>query len=428
MTLEKILLAVVAGVIVAECCNICEWTALRLVGWAVRLSYGDDPKGDIRRVEHVGDVCQCRIQTTKLGYALGLLLRGVFEWVGRLTGWPGTARGMGDVSGYHYRAGAEALAAALSGIDIRVTSPRRRTEIGRLTTQLRGLLQRPPDALDREGTAVLLATTASVCEAYINDRNEALACRLVEAAGPHLIRLGLSHPAALSVRRVHAYALVQQGGSREAERLLRSLREEEARIFGVGDPLTFLTWHLHCWALAGLGHFEEAEAGLGAIEARLADMHMPDMSLLRHVQCKRSWVLGELRHVRESAEGYDQVIAHRSRERGCDDPDTLDARHSQGKMLVRAGEAAKAFGVLLPLLAARERVEGRDHPDTLETRKLLAVARALVRPQDSRTRRRTVRELRRLAWLQARRHGSDHPYTRDTRQWLATLTEVKETR
>lgn len=51
MTLEKILLAVVTGVLVAECCSVCEWTALRLVGWAVRLSYGDAPKGDIRHVE-----------------------------------------------------------------------------------------------------------------------------------------------------------------------------------------------------------------------------------------------------------------------------------------------------------------------------------------------------------------------------------------
>ena len=266
----------------------------------------------------------------------------------------------------------------------------------------------------------------SVCEAYINDRNEALACSLAEAARPHLTCLGLSHPAALSVRRAYAYALVQLGCSCEAEVLLRSLREEEAQIFGARDPRTFRTWHLHCWALAGLGRFEEAEAGLGAIEARLANMQMPDMSLLRHVQCKRSWVLGQLRRVHESAEGYEHVIASRSRERGCDDPDTLDARHSQGKMLVQAGEAGKAFGVLLPLLADRERVEGPDHPDTLETRKFLAVARALMRPQDTRTRRRMVRELRRLARMQARRHGSDHPHTRDTRQWLATVADVKE--
>jgi hypothetical protein len=426
MTLEKILLAVVTGVLVAECCSVCEWTALRLVGWAVRLSYGDAPKGDIRHVEHVGDVFRCRIQTAKLGYALGLLMRGVFEWVGRLTGWSRAGRCMGDRASYYYRAAAESLAVALSGIDIRAASPRRRTEIGRLTTQLGSLLQRPPDALDRESAAVLLATTASVCEAYISDRNEELACSLAEAARPHLTRLGLSHPAALSVRRAYAYALVQLGRSREAEVLLRSLREQEAQIFGARDPHTFRTWHLHCWALAGLGRFEEAEAGLGAIEARLADLQMPDMSLLRHVQCKRSWVLGQLRRIRESAVGYDYVIANRSQERGCDDPDTLDARHSQGKMLVQAGQAGTAFGVLLPLLADRKRVEGPDHPDTLETGKFLAVARALMRPQDTRTRRRTVRELRRLARMQARRHGSDHPHTRDTRQWLAMVADVKE--
>jgi hypothetical protein len=424
MMLEKILLGVVTGMLVAECCNVCEWTALKLVGWAVRLSYADAPKGRTRHIEHISDVCGCRSQPAKLCYALGLLLRGVCEWIGRFTGRNG--RCTRDRAGYYCRAAAESLDAALSGVDIRVASPRRRTEIGRLTSQLAGLLQRPPDELDRDGAAVLLATTASVCEAYIHDRNEALACSLAEAARPHLTRLGLSHPAALSVRRAYAYALVQLGQSREAEVLLRFLRKQEAQIFGAKDPRTFRTWHLHCWALAGLGRFQEAEAGLRAIETRLAGMQLPDMTLLRHVQCKHSWILGQLGHVRESADGYDHVIASRGRELGRHHADTLDAQHSQGKMLVLAGEAGKAFGVLLPLLADRKRVEGPHHPDTLETRKFLAVARALMQPQDTRARRQALRELRRLARVQARRHGADHPHTRDTRQWLTIVARVKE--
>ncbi|MFI1564357.1 tetratricopeptide repeat protein [Streptomyces sp. NPDC020490] len=317
---------------------------------------------------------------------------------------------------------AEALAAVtpvrLDGFeDVRALPPGRRREFAALTARLREQLERPADP----DTAVGLLTAAvTACEACIDDRDEHTAKELAVAARPLAHSLDPGHPAVLGIRRAHAHALLQLGRFRRAEALLRELGADEVRIFGPGAPETFRTRRLLGWALVGEGRFAEAEARLRSLAAQVPADELP---LRLHIECMLSWTMACQGRRDEAEDAYDSVIAFRSRELGAGHPDTLDARHSQGKMLVRSGDAAGAQAVLRPLLADRARILGRRHPDTLETRKYLAVARALASPgRSGLAHRGAVRELRRVARAQTRRHGPGHLNTEDTRQWLATLT------
>lgn len=427
MTLGEVLLGILAGVLAAECCGVSEWVARRLVGWGAWLSYGQTPQAQARLMEYAGDLDDCPGQITRLFYALGLVAQAIFGWLRRVIGRSGAHGGAGGMPGYFCRPAAEALSLALQGIELRGMPSGRRKDIRRLTTRLGELLRHPAEGFDRDGAAVLLNATASVCEAYIDDRDEREARRLAEAAWPHIERLGRSHPASLDARRAHAHALLQMGQYEDAGVLLRGMAQEENQIFGAGDPRTLRTGHLLLWVLVGEERPREAAAGFSALEALMARLPGAETPLLRHVQCKHCWTLGQLGDVRGSVEGYDRVIASRSREFGADHPDTLDARHSKGKLLVQvAGDGGQALAVLLPLLADRRRVLGGRHPDTLETRKYVAVSRALMRPDSSRHRRHALRDLRRIGRMQARRPGSGHPQTRDTERWLATLTGPSE--
>ncbi|MEO3973267.1 tetratricopeptide repeat protein [Streptomyces sp. CAU 1734] len=319
---------------------------------------------------------------------------------------------------------AEALTAvtppSLAGFeDIRALSPARRRAFGELTARLHDMLRHPAGALDRDVAARLLTATADACEAYIDDRDETTARSLAEAARPLAGSLHPDHPAGLGIRRAHAHALLQLGDSRRAEALLRELAADEARILGPGTPGTFPTRRLLGWALLREGRPREAEAEFRSLAARVPPSAAP---LRLHIHCMLSWTLFRQGRRPEAENGYHSVIASRLRRLGPRHPDTLDARHSMGKMLVLSGEGERAREVLRPLLADRRRVLGARHPDTLETRKYLAVARALM---PSRTggiaRRRALRTLRRIARAQTGSQGPGHPRTRDTRRWLGTL-------
>ncbi|MEU5366562.1 hypothetical protein ABZ354_24345 [Streptomyces sp. NPDC005925] len=420
------LLGILIAAVVAECCGILEWAARVLIGWAARFSYGQAPRSHTRLVEHLQNLDRCPGQITKLLYALGLVAEGLFAWLCRVSGRSGPP-GWESAPPSQFFGAVMSLSTALQGFggDIRAQPPVRRKEFARLTTRLRGLLRHPSEVFDDDGAAALLVTTGSVCDALIDDRNERAALALVEVARPHLERLG-SHPAAFGLRRAHASALLQLGCHRRAEELLHGLIEEEKAAFGVEDPRTLRTRHLLYWAWNAAGRHHEAEAGLRALESSLSSVPGTDTPFLRHVQCKRWWTVAEQRRTRAAADGYDRVTVDRSRELRPDHPDTLDARHSKGKMLVYAGDGHQAHAVLRPALQDLRRVEGARHPNTLETRKYLALARVLIRPDCSRTHRRTLRELRRTLRRQTRKHGPDHPHTRDTQQWLALLTRSSE--
>jgi hypothetical protein len=431
MSPGEILLAILIGLAVNECCRFSEWAARRLIGWAARLSYGSTPRVQVRIAEQTGDLDNCSIQLVKLCFALGLTVEGVLTWTRRVIGRPATPAGERPGSAYLLSAAVEAisLALALRGFDdIRALPRARRKEIGVLTTRLHELLRHPAEAFDQDSAARLLTDTATACEAYIDDRDERTAERLAGAAGSLAGRLDRDHPAARGVRRAHAHALLQLGRHERAEVLLRELNADETRSFGPDDPRTFPTRRLLGWALQAAGRFADAEAELRALGASMAQLSGVDVPLRLHARCMLSWTISRQGRLHEAAAGYDAVIADRSRELGPDHPDALDARHSKGKMFVLAGDGPRAHAVLRPLLADRKRVQRRHHPDTLETRKYLALACARTRPHSARSCRKTLRELRRIVRIQTKKHGPNHPNVHDTREWLATLAGSTERR
>ncbi|KIR66275.1 tetratricopeptide repeat protein [Micromonospora haikouensis] len=309
--------------------------------------------------------------------------------------------------------------------DIRQLSRGERRRFVELTERLKEMSGLPVETLDDSGLVQLARAIAVSCEALVGNRAEqlslALAAPLVEGGHPLAARLGLDHPAMLDLRRAHAHSRLGLGHA-AAEELLLRLHRDETEVFGADDPRTLRTLQLYWWAVAADGRLEEAEAGLATMENRWALVPNPDLPLLRHVQCKRSWVLGELGRKHDALKGYGEVASGRSSELGMSHSDTLDARHSVGKMLVRCGDAKQALGILRQVLTERRRLQGRHHPDTTETRKYLLIARALADTGPGGLARwRVRRQLSRILAQQIEARGVDHPDTRDTRRWLADI-------
>lgn len=228
---------------------------------------------------------------------------------------------------------------------------------------------------------------------------------------------GLHHPAAFDLLRTRAEALCEIGYPLTAMRLLQGLSSREKQAFGAVSPETAM---LLLWAQAMAGQASSADRGFSALEARLATLPASGEMLL-HVQCRHSWVWGQVRRVGESANGYDRVISDRSRRLGFDHADVLDAWHSKGKMLVVNGAGAHAVAILESVSEARARVQGNRHPDTLESVKYLHLSRVLQDPRDDRVRREAIIALEEISRTQALRHGQAHPMCRDTAGWLDWL-------
>jgi hypothetical protein len=308
--------------------------------------------------------------------------------------------------------------------DIRALARSHRKKYGKLTARLQELLRQADGIVDDEKAAHLLATTASVCEAYVDDRNERFAERLAEAARPLSERLDPDHPAVLAMRQASARTQLHLGRAEPAAVLLRGLLADEIRALGADHPATLRTNMVLAWALVGEGRIGDAEALYHSLVARVPK---DVVSLRQHVHCQLSWTLSLQGRLDEAEAGYDALIEYRSRTSGPLSADTLDTRHSKGKMLVQWNEPVRACAVLGPLLADRRRVLVRNHPDTLETLKYLKIARFLSRSRRNGLQRRSLlRELHRILRIQIERHGPDYSNTRDTWQWIGAITRPSQ--
>ncbi|MET8054856.1 hypothetical protein ABZU75_45535 [Streptosporangium sp. NPDC005286] len=313
---------------------------------------------------------------------------------------------------------------AIPGGDLRTMRNADREETRAVIAHWRELLSRcPAGALGMEGSARVAEMVAVLAESSITDRDEHTALHLIQAAFPHLVFLGRCHPAVLEVRRAWAESLSELGRHRRAESKLRRLSEDEQRVFGLPNPRTTL---LLLWALVGQGRLREAEDGFGSLQGRLLLSQGPDSPMLWHLQCRRAWLLGQQGRVEESVSDYDAVIINRIHELDEDHADTLDARHSKGKILVVAGQGEQALTLLRNLGEDRARIQGDRHPDTLETRKYLGLAQALADPRDDRVVGRVIHDLEESLHLQDKRHGPGHPMSRDTAAWLGRLLRLQE--
>jgi tetratricopeptide (TPR) repeat protein len=319
----------------------------------------------------------------------------------------------------------EALAPlAVSSRDLRMMNPSDREETQALLAGARELLSRcPAGALGAEGSAMVLGTVATLAERLIAGRDERAALSLVRAASGHLKVLGRHEPIAFEVRRAEAEALSELGQYLQAETMLRRLADDEQRAGGAADPRTVLLMH---WAVVGRDRPFRAEEGYSSLEDRLKGAKRdPSIDrLLLHTRCRRAWVFGQLGRTEDSVSAYDQVISDRTRVLGKGHAETLDARHSQLKALVIAGQFERALPFLERLLDGREDAQGADHPDTLETRKYHRVALALAEPHDCALRD-AIRDLEEILHVQKKRLGPDHPMSRDTDAWLDRLLHVQ---
>jgi hypothetical protein len=127
-----------------------------------------------------------------------------------------------------------------------------------------------------------------------------------------------------------------------------------------------------------------------------------------------------------SVRAYDDVIAVRMRSLGEYHPDTLDARYSQGKGLVRAGQGERALALLDTLLDIRARVQGDRHPDTLQTLQHRHIAEVQTDPHDERVVAQVLGDLAEVQRIQHERYGPAHGMSRDTDAWIDRLEKVQE--
>ncbi|MEV4531883.1 hypothetical protein [Streptosporangium sp. NPDC049304] len=313
---------------------------------------------------------------------------------------------------------------AITGGDLRTMRDADREEIWAMIARWRDLLSKcPVGALGMEGSVMVAERVAALSESSTADRDEHTGLHLIQATLPHLVFLGSCHPAVLKVRRAWAESLSELGQHRRAESQLRRLSEDEQRVFGLPSPRTTL---LLLWALVGKGRLREAEDGFGPLQDRLLLSQSPDRSMLWHLQCRHAWLLGRQGRVEESVSGYDAVIINRIHELNEDHADTMDARHSKGKILVVTGHGEQALPLLRNLGEDRARIQGDRHPDTLETRKYLGLAQVLADPRDDRVIGRVIHNLEESLHLQDKRHGPSHPMSRDTAAWLGRLLRLRE--
>ena len=321
------------------------------------------------------------------------------------------------------------LAVAVSGslaaphLDLRAMSLAEREEAAVKAEELRGLLlQCPPGAFGTAGSTAVLRGVAAMATAWISDRDELAALKLIRAAHPHLA-FAVGHQAACDLQRARAEALCELGHPRWAQSLLRGLSETERQVFGADNPRTAM---LLLWAQAMSGQLLAAETGFRDLEARLAQSQGSGTPMLLHVQCRHFWLRGARGQVSESANGYDNVVVNRSRTLGSDNSDTLDGGHSKGKMLVVNGAGSQAITVLQSVADDRARVQGDRHSDTLETLKYLHVAYMLAEPRDDRVLNSAIESLEQISRTQVSRHGSDYPMSRDTAVWLGWLRQSRK--
>lgn len=300
--------------------------------------------------------------------------------------------------------------------------------------RLRDLLRLSPRAFTAGQQARLVATAAVVAKFCVDDRDERLGQELVDAAWAHADDLGSDHAAVLQLLHTTGYLALQLGDYDEAGKILGDVADRLTTAFGEDHPAALEAQRLQAWNLQEQGQLDEAERGLVTILEALEQTPNADPAQRLHVQCMLGWTQCQQaqrkmrdghteraeRRFDESEVTYDAVIFSRGTLLGPDHHDTLDARHSLGKVVLVRGDWRRAHDFLRLVVVDRQRCLGSDHPDTLESRKYTALAAAAMLGD----RRQAMNELRRILDKQTRLQGPFHPNTIDTRRWLDTLQET----
>jgi hypothetical protein len=83
MTGQEILVGVILGLLINECCEVSPWLARRLVRWSARRRYADPSRAEIRAEELAGLIDSRPGKLFKLVTALGFVLTAAAVCLGR---------------------------------------------------------------------------------------------------------------------------------------------------------------------------------------------------------------------------------------------------------------------------------------------------------------------------------------------------------
>jgi hypothetical protein len=296
--------------------------------------------------------------------------------------------------------------------EIRRLTAAGRAGIRSLTIHLRELLRTEPARVDRTRRADLVATAAYAAEVLVEDRDDQAGLHLVEAAARWASELDSQSPAMLALRHVRARILLELGEPVAAQVDLQRVHADRVRMLGAEHSATLESLRQYGWTFARQHRYAEARDILLRILATEAAEDVANEILMLHVRCMANWVTSCLGDTRDAERGYREVIAGRTRALGPEHLDTLDARHSLGKVLIKSGDLRAARIEFRNLRADQVAALGADHPDTLETRKYAALTSAT--PQW-----RIRRELRQVLAAETEQLGADHPKTLHTAAQIA---------
>jgi hypothetical protein len=176
--------------------------------------------------------------------------------------------------------------------------------------------------------------------------------------------VGADHPLTLELRSFY-HKIQYRGRYREAEPLLRAVKDDALRVLGSRDPVTLTAMSDYAIVLAELERYAEAaEVARQTIDFKDKvygvdhPQTMPTMTTL-------AVILSKLDRHDEARELAEHVLAVRRRVLGAEHPQTLITAVILGGVYVNAHMIAEAAALLPPLQEDLARVIGPEHPGTL---------------------------------------------------------------
>ncbi|MEZ5412706.1 MAG: protein kinase [Opitutaceae bacterium] len=216
-----------------------------------------------------------------------------------------------------------------------------------------------PDHLDTLRAAVMLYDSLPIPEKI--SPQESLGADTLE----RLTRtVGADHPLTLELRSFY-HKIQYRGRYREAEPLLRAVKDDALRVLGSRDPVTLTAMSDYAIVLAELERYAEAaEVARQTIDFKDKvygvdhPQTMPTMTTL-------AVILSKLDRHDEARELAEHVLAVRRRVLGAEHPQTLITAVILGGVYVNAHMIPEAAALLPPLQEDLARVIGPEHPGTL---------------------------------------------------------------
>lgn len=176
--------------------------------------------------------------------------------------------------------------------------------------------------------------------------------------------VGADHPLTLELRSFY-HKIQYRGRYREAEPLLRAVKDDALRVLGPRSPVTLTAMSDYAIVLAELErHDEAAEVARQTIDFK-DKVYGPDHPQTMPTMTTLAVILSKLERHAEARQLAEHVWEVRRRVLGPEHPQTLITAAILGGVFVRAHMTAEAEALLPQLQQDLERVIGPEHPGTL---------------------------------------------------------------